>query len=69
MAHYIELEAVRTYATKANAIKAVEKKIGPNDMSDQTYFIAITEEGRYYPIFIGQRAIQAQLHFHFNVVG
>ena len=69
MAKLITLTPVRTYKTVENAIKAVEAKIYPTNEMDQTYFIHREEStGRYFPVFIGNRAITAQLHFLFNVV-
>jgi hypothetical protein len=29
----------------------------------------LTEEGRFYPVFVGQEAVQRGVQFHFNVVG
>jgi hypothetical protein len=26
--------------------------------------VSVTEEGRFYPIFIGEEALQAGVHFH-----
>lgn len=72
MAHLLQLTPVKTYATKANAIKAVEKKCGPNQehagSSDALYFIHQGDDGRFFPVFIGERALRAMMHFHFNVV-
>lgn len=66
MARLIDFETTKTYATVANAIKAVEKK-GFSD--DLRYFIHRDEAtGRYFPIFIGEKAIQHMVHFHFHVV-
>ena len=62
----IELESTKTYATEANAIRAVEKH---NVNESLTYFINRTADGRFVPVFIGERAVQAGLHFHFSVVG
>jgi len=62
----IELESNKTYATEANAIRAVEKH---NVNESLTYFINRTADGRFFPVFIGERAVQAGLHFHFSVVG
>ena len=68
-AKFFNLNPSITYATRANAIKAVEKKFGPDDKnSNITYIISITEAGRFFPVFIGERAIQAGVHFHFCVV-
>jgi len=70
MAILIKIEGVRTYATRDNAIKAVEKVPGLKDL-DIRYFIHTTEDEpcRYFPVFIGIEAVQAGLHFKFNVVG
>ena len=67
MARIITLEANRTYATKANAIKAVEKKYPSPKWDHLTYIIVQDDAGRYFPLFIGERAIQAGVHFHFSV--
>lgn len=69
MARYIELEATKTYATKENAIKAVEKKFPESNNDGLTYIIMKTEDGRYYPVFLGERALQAGVHLHFHVAG
>lgn len=69
MARLIELTPVRTYATAKNAQAAVEKKVPPEIGTHLTYFIARQESsGRYFPVFVGERALQACMHFHFNVV-
>lgn len=59
---------VRTYATHANAVKAVEKKFPASENDGLRYFIMTNEEGRYFPVFIGVKAMDAGVHFHFNVV-
>lgn len=64
-----ELTPNKTYATRDNAIKAVEKKFGQRtDMAQCNYFIHTHTDGRFFPVFIGERALQALVHFHFNVV-
>lgn len=69
-AQMIELIGSKTYATRENAIKAVTKKIGDRKFDKpQHYFIATGEDGRFFPVFVGERAVQAMLHFQFNVVG
>lgn len=69
-AQLIKLEGVKTYATRENAIKAVERKIaGRKFDKPQMYFIHTGEDGRFFPVFVGERAVQAMLHFSFNVVG
>jgi len=62
----IKFEATKTYATKENAIKAVEQKYAKVDQL--RYFIMPTPEGRFYPIFVGTQAIDLGVHFHFHVV-
>lgn len=66
MAMHIEIEPTRTYATEENAHKAVAKQGIPDSVR---YFITWTKEGRCFPVFIGEAAVQAGVHFHFNVVG
>lgn len=72
MAKLITLQPAKTYATIENAIKAVEKKYpspGFSDEANLTYFIHREEAtGRYFPVFLGERAIRAMVHFNFNVV-
>lgn len=82
MARLITITPNKTYASEANAIKAVEKKFplmatAHPAYRDLTYFIHSVRKGgmgtdaedlRYFPVFVGERAVQAQVHFHFNVV-
>lgn len=68
MARQLKLELTKTYATEANAVKAVEKVFPSTDDDRLTYIVMPTPEGRFYPIFIGERATQAQVHLHFHVV-
>ena len=65
-ARLITIEASKTFATEANVVKAVEKCIGIPD--SVRYFIMQTKDGRFFPVFIGQEAIQNCVHFKFNVV-
>lgn len=67
MARMFKLEANKTYATEADAVKAVEKKYPEAGNDGLVYFLQRTEDGRFFPVFVGERAIQAQVHFHFNV--
>lgn len=64
----VNFTPVRTYATKANAIKAVEKKLHADTVRDVTWFIHTTDDGRFFPVFVGERALQRMVHFHFHVV-
>ncbi len=63
---HIELTPVNTYATKANAIKAVEKKYGTN--GESRFFIMQSDDGRFFPVFCGMQALNEGVHFNFNVV-
>lgn len=72
MAHALELTPNKTYATRENAIKAVEKKYGANEplfgAANLHYFIHTHTDGRFFPVFVGERALAAMVHFHFNVI-
>ena len=65
MARLVKLESNKTYATEANVVKAVEKCTAFKDLR---YFITRNDEGRYFPVFIGQQALTEQVHFFFSVV-
>ncbi|CAB5221013.1 hypothetical protein UFOVP247_70 [uncultured Caudovirales phage] len=64
MSRKFEVTAVKTYANEINADKAVAK----SGFSDLRHFI-MERDGRFFPVFIGQEAIQRGVHFQFNVVG
>ena len=66
MAKYIKLEPIKTYATEDNAHKAVDKFYADDD--SLSYIIMRTDEGRFYPLFIGNRAIEKGVFFNFGVV-
>ena len=65
------IEPIRSFATKKNAIAAVNKAFAGivAGKTNYRYFIHQTEEGRFFPVFIGQECIQAGIHFKFNVIG
>jgi len=67
MAKLLTLETTKTYATPANAVKAVEKLFPESNNDGLTYVMLTTPEGRFYPLFIGERALQKMVHFHFHV--
>lgn len=67
MAKQFPLVPSKTYASEANAVAAVNKKYGNNEKLN--FIIVPTVEGRFFPVFIGERAILEGVHFHFNVVG
>lgn len=68
MAKLITLTPNRTYATEANAIKAVEKRFPESDNDGLRYILMPTPDGRFYPVFVGTSAVHAGVHFHFHVV-
>lgn len=65
MAREVKLNPSRTYATLANMQRAIA------DESDELRYITMrTDEGRFYPVFIGEQALQHGVHFrNFCVVG
>lgn len=67
MARYIQLEtkSSKTYATKANAIKAAQEKFGGND--ELRFIVIQNEEGRFFPLFLGGEVnLKHGVHFHFH---
>lgn len=65
------LNPLKTYATRENAVKVVEKKYGVADCAGGTdlhYIICTHTDGRFFPVFIGERAVRRGVHFNFNVV-
>ena len=70
-AHLMQLEAPKTYATRDNAIKAVQKVFGPNHdhfgSADVRYVVVQGTDGRWFPLFIGESALKHGVHFNFNV--
>lgn len=68
MAKLLTLTPAKTYATEANAIKAVEKRFPESANDGLRYILQRTPDDRFYPVFIGNSAIHAGVHFHFHVV-
>lgn len=68
MAKLLTLTPNKTYATEANAIRAVEKRFPESDNDGLRYILQRTPDGRFYPVFIGNSAVHAGVHFHFHVV-
>lgn len=68
MAKLLTLTPNKTYATEANAIKAVEKRFPESDDDGLRYILQRSPDGRFYPVFIGNSAVHAGVHFHFHVV-
>jgi hypothetical protein len=65
----IELTPLRTYATRENAVKAVHARLAPEVIADLTWFVMPDSEGRFFPVFCGERAVQRFIFRHFNIVG
>jgi hypothetical protein len=69
MAKQMTITPNKTYATPANAVKAVEAKF-PSAISSECanlrYIMMQTPEGRFFPLFIGNNSIMMGVHFHFN---
>jgi hypothetical protein len=63
MSGFFEFEPSKTYVTEDNAKKAFEKRF-----PEVRYFVMPSKDGRFFPVAVGQAAIQAGVHFHFNVV-
>jgi hypothetical protein len=64
-----EFTPVKTYASRANAIRAVENAICEEIRQELRWFIAVHTDGRYFPVFVGERSVQRGIHHFFNVVG
>lgn len=54
----------KTYATRENAIKAFHRVFG-TEPTPFNWFIAVNIDGRFYPVCIGERALQFGTHYHF----
>ena len=63
MSKLVEFAPTRTFANAKNAIRAVEKTFG--ESNDLRYVMMQNSEGRFYPLFIGNSALMAGVHFHF----
>jgi hypothetical protein len=67
MAQLVEIEFTKTYATKANAVKAVDKTFGAEFHKELRYMVVPVGD-RFGVLFVGNSAVHAGVHFHFNVV-
>lgn len=68
MSREIRIEPNKSYATKENARKAVEKA-GFQEL--RHFYMVGTEgkhQGRWFPVFAGMEAMTECVHFHFNIV-
>jgi hypothetical protein len=53
------VNGIKTYKTYDRALKEAQKLVGDDHV---TVLIAATEEGRFFPVAIGERAAQLGLH-------
>jgi len=71
MIRHLEMTPAKTYATRENAIAAVNKRFGERVTSENgerlDFVVVANAEGRFFPLFLGERAIQAGMHFSFCV--
>jgi hypothetical protein len=70
-AKFIDVSPSKTYATKGNALAAVDKLYNTEKHVNATelrFIVVCNEAGRWYPIFIGASAARAQVFVHFPVV-
>ena len=68
MAKQLILKLTKTYATEASVVKAVEKHYPAANEDGLRYLIMPTKDGRFYPIFVGNKAVECQVFRHFHVV-
>lgn len=70
MANLINIEFTKTYATRANAEKAVAKLKGTDGLRYMIVPVEMpaSDKIRYGVLFIGERAFSEGMHFHFNVI-
>lgn len=64
MSHLIVIEPVKTFKTKQIAIKKAEEM-----KTSARYFIMQSEDGRFFPVFVGDQAVLDLVHFRFNCIG
>ena len=63
-----KIEFSKTYATEANAEKAVAKVSSLAGCRYDILPVIVDSKIRYGVLFIGQDALEAGAHWHFNVV-
>lgn len=68
MAKLLNLQTPKSYASRENAIKAVEKLYPAADNDGLRYLVVQDEAtGRFFPVFIGNSAVEAGVFFNFHV--
>lgn len=68
MPKLIVLKPSKTYATRENAVKAVEKVFSTKSSDCLRYIIMVHIDGRFFPVFIGEAALSGGAHFDFHVL-
>ena len=66
MAQQIILEASRTYSTAERAVKAAQDRFG--HIESLRFFIQTDTTGRFFPVFIGEKAVVHMVHLYFPIV-
>ena len=65
-----DLKPSKTYATKENAIKAVEKLFNHPEHGEELlhFTVVCNEEGRYFPICMHDAAVKVGAFAHFVTI-
>lgn len=69
MATQVVVNPQKTYISPDNARAAIAKYPFIDENRELRYVILQNAQGRYFPAFLGDKAIQAGVHFHFAVIG
>ena len=56
-------EGIKGYATYAAAQRKLQKEMNSSFSQGVQCFVAVSSEGRFIPVAVGERAVQAGLHF------
>ena len=56
-------EGIKGYATYAAAARKLQKEMNTSFSQGIQCFVAVSSEGRFIPVAVGERAVQAGLHF------
>ena len=62
-----ELTPTNTYKTKENALRAIDKTVS-KELQDRLHWYIAEDSGRFFPVFVGQQALQNGIHFYFTCV-
>lgn len=69
MATHVNLIPNKTYANMNTLNRALAKYPRVAENPDLRYLILTTPEGRLYPVFLGEHALQNGVHFLFCCAG